>query len=58
MVVLSFVILGFMMYLMLPLITSKLAVRLGRDPKKWFIIGFLLPAIATLILFCLPERKN
>jgi Na+/melibiose symporter-like transporter len=53
-----FVSLGLMFMLSIPFITSRLAKRLGRDPKKWFVIGLLLPVIATFILFCLPDLSE
>ncbi|MDF2437609.1 MAG: hypothetical protein K0Q95_1985 [Bacteroidota bacterium] len=50
-----FISLGIMFFLSLPIITSRLAKRLGRNPKTWFLIGVLLPVIATFILFFLPD---
>lgn len=44
--------------LSIPLITARLAKRLGRNPKKWFLVGLLLPVIATLILFLLPDLSE
>lgn len=53
-----FISLGALFLLSLPLITSRLAKRLGRNPKVWFVIGFLLPVIATFILFLLPDLSD
>jgi hypothetical protein len=58
MVVGDFIAMGIGFFLLLPYITSRLALRQGRDPKRWFIAGFFLPLIATLILFLLPENKD
>ncbi len=54
----GFLSLGLLFLLSLPLITSRLAKRMGRDPKIWFAIGFLLPVIATFILFMLPDKSE
>jgi hypothetical protein len=58
MVVSSFVALGIAFMLSLPLITSRLAKRLGRNPRTWFLIGLVLPVIATFILFFLPDLSK
>jgi Na+/melibiose symporter-like transporter len=58
MVVGSFIALGIMFFLMLPIITSRLAKRMGKDPRKWFLIGIILPVISTIILFFLPEENK
>jgi Na+/melibiose symporter-like transporter len=50
--------LGILMLLSIPLITSKLAKRIGRNSTAWFFIGLLLPLIATLILFFLPDKSE
>lgn len=42
----------------LPTITYFYAKELGRNPKKWFIIGFFLPGIATIILSLLPNLSE
>lgn len=39
----------------LPMLTYFYAKQLGRNPKKWFLIGILLPGIATIILSFLPD---
>ena len=53
-----FISLGILFLLSIPIITSRLAKRLGRDPKKWFLIGLLLPVISTFILFFLPDLSE
>jgi Na+/melibiose symporter-like transporter len=53
-----FMSLGLLFLLSIPLITSRLAKRMGRNPKVWFIIGLLLPVIATIILFFLPDLSE
>ena len=53
-----FISLGILFMLSIPLITSRLAKRMGRDPRIWFVIGILLPVIATLILFFLPDLSD
>ena len=50
--------LGALFLLSIPIITSRLANRLGRNSKTWFIIGLLLPLIATIILFFLPDKSE
>ena len=47
-----------MMLLGLPTITYFYAKQLGRNPKKWFLIGILLPGVATLILSFLPDLSE
>jgi Na+/melibiose symporter-like transporter len=53
-----FIMLGLTVLFSLPLITASFAKRMGRNPKKWFLIGILLPAIATFILFFLPDLSE
>ena len=53
-----FVSMGVLFMLSIPIITSRLARRLGRDPRKWFLIGLALPVIATCILFFLPDLSE
>ena len=50
-----FVSLGILFLLSIPIITSRLAKRLGRNPLLWFFLGLFLPVIATFILFLLPD---
>lgn len=42
----------------LPTITYFFAKEMGRNPKKWFVIGFFLPGIATIILSLLPNLSE
>jgi MFS family permease len=44
--------------LSIPLITASFAKRMGRPWKRWFLIGLLLPVIAILILFFLPDLSE
>ncbi len=53
-----FVSLGIIFMFSIPIITSRLANRLGRNPVKWFFIGLVLPVIATFILFFLPDLSE
>jgi hypothetical protein len=50
--------LGLMMLLGLPTLTYFYAKQLGRNAKRWFLIGLLLPGIATIILSFLPDRSE
>jgi Na+/melibiose symporter-like transporter len=54
----GFMSLGLMFLMSIPIITSRFAKRMGRDPKKWFFIGMLLPVIATVILVLLPDLSE
>jgi MFS family permease len=49
---------GLLFLLSIPIITSRLANRMGRNPKIWFVIGLLLPVIATFILVLLPDKSE
>ncbi|MBL7933765.1 MAG: hypothetical protein JNL60_17815 [Bacteroidia bacterium] len=42
----------------LPTLTYFYAKQLGRNPKIWFLIGLVLPGIATLILSFLPDLSE
>jgi Na+/melibiose symporter-like transporter len=53
-----FISIGIMFMLSIPIITSRLAKRLGRNPRTWFLIGILLPVVATFILFFLPDLSE
>ncbi|MEO6302993.1 MAG: hypothetical protein ABIP51_07455 [Bacteroidia bacterium] len=53
-----FISLGLMMLLGLPTITYFYAKRLGRNAKAWFLIGILLPGLATIILSFLPDLSE
>lgn len=49
---------GILFLLSIPIITSRLAKRMGRDPKIWFVIGILLPVMATFIVLFLPDLSK
>ncbi|MCW3084649.1 MAG: hypothetical protein JWP12_2015 [Bacteroidetes bacterium] len=49
---------GLFLLLSVPLITARLAKRLGRKPWPWFFIGLALPVIATFILLFLPDLSE
>ena len=53
-----FISLGLMILLGLPTITCFYAKHLGRNAKAWFLIGILLPGIATIILSFLPDLSE
>ena len=53
-----FISMGLMLLFSMPLITASFAKRLGRSPLKWFLIGTILPVIATFILFFLPDLSE
>ena len=53
-----FISLGILAALSMPLIAAAFAKRMGRSPVKWFLIGFILPGIASIILFCLPDLSE
>jgi Na+/melibiose symporter-like transporter len=53
-----FMSMGVMFLLSIPIITARLANRLGRNPKVWFLIGILLPVIATFILLFLTDLSE
>jgi hypothetical protein len=53
-----FIMFGLTVMFSLPLITASFAKRMGRNPLKWFLIGTLLPGIATFILFFLPDLSE
>lgn len=53
-----FISMGLLIFFSQPIITSLFARRMGRDPKKWFLIGTLLPGIASLIVFMLPDLSE
>lgn len=54
----AFISLGLMMLMGLPTLTYFYAKDQGRNPKKWFLIGVLLPGIATIILSFLPDLSE
>lgn len=47
-----------MMLLGLPTLTYFYAKHLGRNAKLWFLIGIVLPGLATLILSFLPDLSE
>jgi hypothetical protein len=47
--------LGMLVFLSIPLITGSFARRMGRSFTKWFFISMILPVVATLLLFFLPD---
>lgn len=53
-----FISMGLLALFSIPLITATFASRMGRNPKKWFLIGIVLPVIATFILFFLPDLSE
>lgn len=53
-----FIGMGLTVLLMLPIITFFFAKRMGRNPKVWFLIGCVLPGIASVILFILPDLSD
>ncbi len=53
-----FMSMGITFLLSIPIITSRMANRLGRNPKVWFFIGLVLPVIAAFILFLLPDLSE
>jgi len=53
-----FISLGLTMLLGLPTLTYFYAKQLGRNPKIWFLIGIILPGVATLILSFLPDLSE
>ncbi len=53
-----FILGGLLIFFSVPIITARLAKRLGRKPWLWFFIGMALPAIASLILCLLPDLSD
>jgi Na+/melibiose symporter-like transporter len=53
-----FMSLGVLFLLSIPIITARLAKRMGRNPMLWFFLGLCLPVIATFILFLLPDLSE
>lgn len=54
----TFISLGLLMLLGLPTLTYFYAKQLGRNAKVWFLIGILLPGLATIILSFLPDLSE
>lgn len=53
-----FIAFGLTILFSIPLITAMFAKRMGRNPKLWFVIGLILPVIASFILFFLPDLSE
>lgn len=53
-----FISMGLMLMLAIPIITFFFAKRVGRRPWLWFCISLVLPGIAALILFILPDLSE
>jgi hypothetical protein len=53
-----FISLGLLCMFSIPIITSRFAKRMGRNPRTWFFIGICLPVVATFILFFLPDLSE
>lgn len=49
---------GILFLLSISIITAGLARQMGRNVKVWFVIGLLLPVIATFILVLLPDLSE
>jgi MFS family permease len=49
---------GFFVVFGIPLTTALFARRMGRRPWLWFLIGILLPVIATFVIFLLPDLSD
>ncbi|MBA3970968.1 MAG: hypothetical protein H0X46_02285 [Bacteroidetes bacterium] len=54
----GFMSLGVLFLMALPLITSRFAKRMGRNPKTWFLIGIVLRVISKFILLFLPDLSE
>lgn len=50
--------LGILTLLGIPFITGSFAKRMGRSFVKWFFISMIIPVIATIILFFLPDLSE
>ncbi len=53
-----FISLGILVMLCIPVICFFFAKRMGRRPWLWFCISIVLPGIAALILFILPDLSE
>jgi len=49
---------GLMIILCIPILTYFFAKRVGRNPWLWFGISLVLPVVATLRLFVLPDLSE
>ena len=50
--------LGLGLIFLIPTLTYFFAQRMGRNPTLWFFIGLILPGIASVILFFLPDLSE
>lgn len=53
-----FISMGVVLMLFIPIIAFFLAKRVGRRPWLWFCISLILPGIAAVILFMLPDLSE
>jgi hypothetical protein len=53
-----FISMGLMLMLAIPIITYFFAKRVGRRPWLWFCVSLILPGIAAMILFILPDLSE
>ena len=53
-----FISMGIGLLFFIPIITYFFAKRMGRNAKLWFFIGLILPGIASIILFFLPDLSE
>lgn len=49
---------GFTLLAGFPVMTYYCAKEKGRNAKTWFLLGVLLPGIATLVLTFLPDKSK
>ncbi|MBN8701638.1 MAG: hypothetical protein J0M08_01105 [Bacteroidetes bacterium] len=54
----ALVLMGLFIAMVVPLSTYFFAKRMGRNPLAWFFISLVLPFIATIILFFLPDLSE
>ncbi|OVE80087.1 hypothetical protein BVY01_00925 [bacterium I07] len=53
-ITLSFVIFG----VVCAIICADIAESRGRQPRRWFVAGFILGPLGILLLFMLPKNDN
>ena len=53
-----FIGIGILFMLSIPIVTSRMANRMGRNPKVWFVIAMFLPLLSAFILFCLKDLSE
>ena len=56
--IIMFASVGILLLLSIPFITASFAQRMGRSFVKWFFISMIIPVIATIILFFLPDLSE